>query len=274
MSNDHYTLKQSSQLRNSLRLLNVASSKDSGDWNCVLHTHTYAELFFVVGGSGHIQIDHELHPITPHQLIIINPNVMHTERSDSDNPLEYVVLGIEGLELSLKLNLDNRFRILDSFDAEQIHSCIRSILEESQSKLPGSETICQAFLDILLTRLMRSTDFALNKDPLPSSNNQCAAVRRYIDTHFKEPLTLDMLAEIARVNKFYLAHSFKEEYGVSPITYQLNRRIDEGCYLLKQTDMSLTQIARVLGFSSPSYFSQIFRKYKNLTPSEYRKMIV
>lgn len=272
MSNDHYSLKQGSQLRNSLKLLNVASSKDNGDWNCVLHTHTYAELFFVVGGCGHIQIDHEHHPIAPHQLVIINPNVMHTERSDFDSPLEYVVLGIEGLELSLKLNKDNRFKILDGFDAEQVYSCIRNILEESQSELPGSETICQAFMEILVTRLMRTTDFALNKDPLPSSNNQCAAVRRYIDAHFKETLTLDMLAEIARVNKFYLAHSFKEEYGVSPITYQLNRRIDEGCYLLQQTDMSLTQIARVLGFSSPSYFSQIFRKYKNLTPSEYRKM--
>lgn len=272
MSNDHYSLKQASQLRNSLKLLNVASSKDSGDWNCVLHTHTYAELFFVVAGCGHIQIDHEHYPIGPHQLVIINPNIMHTERSDEDAPLEYVVLGIEGLELSLKLNKDNRFKILGDFDAEQAYSCIRSILAETQSDLPGSETICQAFMEILVTRLMRSTDLTLNRDPLPSSNNQCAAVRRYIDAHFKETLTLDILAEIARVNKFYLAHSFKEEYGVSPITYQLNRRIEEGCYLLQQTDMSLTQISRVLGFSSPSYFSQIFRKYKKLTPSEYRKM--
>lgn len=272
MSNDHYSLKQTSQLRNSLKLLNVASSKDSGDWNYVLHTHTYAELFFVIGGAGQIQIDHELYPILPHQLVIINPNVMHTERSLESSPLEYVVLGIEGLELSLKQNKDSRFKILNGFDAEQIHSCIRSILEESQCDLPGSETICQAYMEILVTLLMRSTDFALNKDPLPTSNNQCATVRRYIDAHFKESLTLDMLAEIARVNKFYLAHSFKEEYGVSPITYQLNRRIEEGCYLLQQTDMSLTQIARVLGFSSPSYFSQVFRRCKNLTPSEYRKM--
>lgn len=272
MSNDHYSLKQTHQLRNSLKLLHVTNSKDSGDWNCVLHTHTYAELFFVVSGTGHIQIDHELHPIASHQLAIINPNVMHTERSNSDTPLEYVVLGIEGLELSLKLNKDNRFKILEHYDTEQIHSCIRSIQEETQCDLPGSDTICQAYMEILVTRLMRNTDFALNKDPLPSSNNQCAAVRRYIDAHFKETLTLDILAEIARVNKFYLAHSFKEEYGISPITYQLNRRIEEGCYLLQQTDMSLTQISRVLGFSSPSYFSQIFRKYKNLTPSEYRKM--
>lgn len=272
MSNDHYSINPSGQFRNSLKLLHVASSRDSGDWNYVLHTHTYAELFFVTGGTGHIQIDHELHPISAQQLAIINPNVMHTERSSRSQPLEYVVLGIEGLELSLKMNKENRFKILENCDSDEVRSCIRSIVEETHDNLPGSDTICQAYMEILVTRLMRSTDFALNKDPLPSSNNQCAAVRRYIDAHFKETLTLDMLAEVARVNKFYLAHSFKEEYGISPITYQLNRRIEEGCYLLQQTDMSLTQISRVLGFSSPSYFSQIFRKHKNLTPSEYRKL--
>lgn len=272
MSNDHYSLKPPGLLRNSLKLLNVGSAKYSGDWNSVLHTHSYAELFFVVGGTGHIQIDHELYPISTRQLVIINPNVMHTERSLNASPLEYVVLGIEGLELSLKQNQENRFKILDIHDADRVYTCIRNILEETHEDLPGSETVCQAYMEILITRLMRSTDFSLNKDPLPSSNSQCAAVRRYIDAHFKESLSLDMLAEIARVNKFYLAHSFKEEFGVSPITYQLNRRIEEGCYLLRQTDMSLTQIARVLGFSSSSYFSQVFRKYKNITPSEYRKM--
>ena len=274
MSNDHYSFKQTSQIRNSLRLLNVGSARYSGDWHSVPHTHSYAELFYVIGGEGHIQIDQELFPVSAKQLVIINPNVMHTEVSMNASPLEYVVLGIEGLELSLNLNQESRFKILDHHDADNIYTCIRNILEETHSELPGSETICQAYMEILVTRLMRSTDFALNKDPLPSSNNQCAAVRRYIDAHFKEPLTLDKLAEVARVNKYYLAHSFKEEFGVSPITYQLNRRIEESCYLLRQTDMSLAQIARVLGFSSSSYFSQIFRKHNNITPSEYRKISV
>ncbi len=274
MSNNHYSVKQPSQIRNSLRLLNVGSAKYTGDWHSVPHTHSYAELFYVVGGMGHIQIDQELYPVSARQLVIINPNVIHTEVSMNAAPLEYVVLGIEGLELSLNLNQESRFKILDHHDADNIYTCIRNILQETHSELPGSETICQAYMEILVTRLMRSTDFALNKNPRPSSNNQCAAVRRYIDAHFKESLTLDKLAEIARVNKYYLVHSFTAEFGISPITYQLNRRIEESCYLLQQTDMSLAQIAQILGFSSSSYFSQIFRRYKGMTPSEYRKGVL
>lgn len=274
MSNDRYSFKPTDHIRNSMRLLNVASAKYSGDWHSVPHTHSYAELFYVVGGKGHIQIDQELHPVSARQLVIINPNVMHTEKSLNAAPLEYVVLGIDGLELALSENRESRFKILEHHDVDNIYTCIRNILEETHSGLSGSETICQAYMEILVTRLMRSTDFALNEDPLPSSNNQCAVVRRYIDAHYKEPLTLDRLAEIANVNKYYLAHSFKEEFGVSPITYQLNRRIEESCYLLQQTDMSLAQIARVLGFSSSSYFSQIFRKHMHTTPTEYRKKAV
>lgn len=271
MSNDRYSFSHTDHIRNSLRLLNVASAKYNGDWHSVPHTHSYAELFYVVGGKGHIQIDQDLYPVSARQLVIINPNVMHTEKSLNASPLEYVVLGIEGLELALSESRESQFKILEHHDVDNIYTCIRNILEETHSGLPGSETICQAYMEILVTRLMRSTDFALNRDPMPSSNNQCAVVRRYIDAHFKDSLTLDQLAEIANVNKFYLAHSFKEEFGVSPITYQLNCRIEESCYLLQRTDMSLAEIARVLGFSSSSYFSQIFRKHMNTTPTEYRK---
>lgn len=271
MSHNSYSLSQSGGICNSLKLVNVGSAKYSGDWFSVPHTHSYAELFYVVGGMGHIQIDQEFHPVSACQLVIINPHVMHTEVSRNASPLEYVVLGIEGLELSAAENADGRFRILDHHDNDSISDCIHNILQESHNKQPGNEVICQAYMEILVTRLMRSINLAVNENPLPSSNSQCTTVRRYIDAHFKEALTLDHLAEIAHVNKYYLAHSFKEQFGVSPISYQLQRRIDESCMLLSQTDLSLTQISRILGFSSSSYFSQAFRKSQSVTPMEYRQ---
>ena len=271
MSHNNYPLSHANAIANSLKLVNVGSAKYTGDWNSVPHTHAYAELFYVVGGMGHIQIDQEFHPISARHLIIINPHVIHTEVSRNASPLEYVALGIEGLELSAAENADDRFRILDHHDNDSISECIHNILLESHNKQPGNEVICQAYMQILVTRLMRSINLAVNENPLPSSNSQCTTVRRYIDAHFKETLTLDHLAQVAHVNKFHLSHSFKEAFGVSPISYQLNRRIEESCYLLRQTDMSLSQIAHILGFSSSSYFSQIFRKNRRMSPSQWRR---
>jgi AraC-like DNA-binding protein len=72
------------------------------------------------------------------------------------------------------------------------------------------------------------------------------------------------------MNKYYLSHAFKREYGVSPINYMITRRIEESKYLLAETDLSMSQIAQLLGFSSLSYFSQVFRKTQGISPMEYR----
>ena len=91
------------------------------------------------------------------------------------------------------------------------------------------------------------------------------------ENHFKESLTLDDLAAVAHVSKYYLAHAFSREYGTSPINYLLSCRIQESLYLLAETRMSLSQIAGMLGFSSPSYFSQSFRRIQGMSPLAYRK---
>ena len=89
--------------------------------------------------------------------------------------------------------------------------------------------------------------------------------------HFKENLTLDQLAGLAHINKYYLSHAFRREFNISPISYLISRRIQESRFLLAETDHSLSQIAQILGFSSLSYFSQSFRRQEGISPMEYRR---
>ena len=58
------------------------------------------------------------------------------------------------------------------------------------------------------------------------SVKECALAKRYIDTNYSQNITLDLLAEITHINKFYLAHSFTECIGQSPINYLADRRIE------------------------------------------------
>ena len=272
MSHIHYafSLVKDSQPHEKMILRNVASAKYGGDWHSIPHSHSYTELFYIVGGDGQFRIEDKLYPVKANQLVIVTPNVIHTEVSYEAHPLEYIVLGIEGLTLAANQEQDSRYRILDYRGGGDVLTCMRHILQETQSAQPGYETICQAYMEILILRLMRSTSFAVT-GASPKVSHQCAAIRHYIDTHYKENLSLDLLADYAHVNKYYLAHIFKEEYGMSPISYLISRRIEESKYLLRETDMSLSQIARVLGFSSPSYFSQSFRRVEGTAPMEYRK---
>lgn len=274
MSNSRYALDLSKEndIRSRTRLLSVGSARYGGDWHSIPHAHAYAELFYIVGGDGQFRIEDQLYPVRANQLVIVNPNVIHTEVSYEAHPLEYIVLGIDGLELAVSTNTNGRFCILDYQGGGDILTCLRHILRETEGRQAGFETICQAYMEILIVRLMRSTSFSVtDSSSAPLVSRQCSTIRHYIDTHYKEPLNLDMLANEAHVNKYYMAHAFKREYGISPINYLIQRRIEESRYLLQETDHSLSQIARLLGFSSASYFSQSFRRAEGMTPMEYRK---
>lgn len=274
MSRRHYTLDQNQAftIRGTVKLLNVASARYGGDWHSVPHTHNHMELFFIVGGKGQFLINDQLYPVDVNNLVIINPNILHTEVSLNAQPLEYIVLGFEGIALANEDSSNGQFNILDHYESVEISGCLRNILREMEQKNPGYEDVCQAYMEILIIRLMRTTALAVPTEPQTfSSNRQCAAVRRYIDLHFKETLTLEQLAEEGHMNKYYLSHAFKREYGVSPINYMISRRIEESKYLLAETDLSMSQIAQLLGFSSLSYFSQVFRRTLGSSPMEYRQ---
>ena len=273
MSRSYYSLDKDHAftIRGTAKLLNIASAKYGGDWHSVPHTHNHMELFFIVGGKGQFLIQDQLYPVNANNLVIINPNILHTEVSLNAQPLEYIVLGIEGIELASSENSNGRFSMLDHFESAEISGCLRNILREMEQKSTGYEDVCQAYMEILIIRLMRSTALSVPaQPPVVSKNRQCAAVKQYIDQHFKETLTLDQLAEMVHMNKYYLSHTFKKEYGVSPISYMITCRVEESKYLLAETDLSISQIAQLLNFSSPSYFSQVFHRSQAISPMEYR----
>ena len=276
MSNSRYDLEQGGVApldRSSTRLLYVSTAKYGGDWHSLLHTHTCTEIFYVVGGMGKFQIEELTLSVSVDDMVIVNPNVEHTEVSFNASPLEYIVMGVEGLEFAAGESGDDRYRLVNCGGGrEDTLYYLRAMLAEIENKAIGYDLVCQDLLEVLVVRLMRRTDFSLAPAASgTSTSKECAAVRRYIDSHFKESLSLDVLAEVAHVNKYYLVHTFSKEYGISPINYLISRRIAESKQLLSDTDHSLSQISHMLGFSSPSYFSQSFRKLEGISPMEYRR---
>ena len=275
MSNNRhdFVAQENNSVRNATRLLYVTSAKYSGDWHSTPHTHKCSELFYVIGGAGQFFIEGSVYPVSPNDLVIINPNVEHTEISLNATPLEYIVLGVEGLELSVREELEDRYCIINFRNMrEKISFFLHNMLKEIEEKAPGYETICQDLMEVLVIHLTRQTDFSTTMAPIKkSSSHLCATVRRYIDEHFKENINLDMLAQLTHSSKYYLVHAFSAEYGISPINYMISKRIEDAKHLLKNDDYTLSVISRMLGFSSPSYFTQAFKKTVGMSPNQYRK---
>ena len=252
------------------RLAYVSRAQYSSEWNSSLHTHGCAELFFITGGHGRFRTRQEEFPVAIHDTVIINANVPHTEVSQMESPLEYTVLGVEGLETLAGAEGYALFHLHTGW--EELMGCLRLMLQEAEMTLPDYERVCRSLLEVVLVRLNRQRDAALSGEPFDArTSRECGLVRRYIDNHFKENLNLDQLAQLAHLNKYYLAHAFRREFGVSPINYLIFRRIEESRFLLRETDHTLSLIAQILGFSSLSYFSQCFRRVEGISPMEYRR---
>ncbi len=250
------------------RLRYVTYTHYSQEWTSQLHSHTCAELFFITGGRGDFLIREERFPVGVHDMVAVNAGVPHTETSQNGSPMEYVVMGVEGLET---IAGTGGYTLLNQAVEDAVAGCLRILTQESREPRAGCDEICQRLLEVILLRLSRRGDFALSDAPAAGSSRECSLVRRYIDNHFKENLTLDQLAGLAHINKYYLSHTFRREFNISPINYLISRRIQESRFLLAETDHSLSQIAQILGFSSLSYFSQSFRRAEGVSPLEYRK---
>ncbi len=256
----------------SLRLLYLSSSRYENDWNCTLHSHSFSELFYITGGKGHFLVKGHKCPVEKNHLIIINPQIEHSEFSSEDQPLEYIVLGIEGLQFTPSTTQQEDIPVVHITQADRhISYCIDALRDEVQSCLPGQEIICQNLLNIILLLILRQKDIHVSITAFNNVSTECMTIKDYIDSHFKDPITLDLLAREAHQNKYYVAHTFKEAFGISPIKYLMERRVEESKYLLEETDYSIGQIASIMGFSSSSHYSQAFRRSTTLSPNEYRK---
>lgn len=273
MSNNRYDI-DSTQIKDiGAKLLYITTSSYGKDWNSLLHMHHFSELFYVVRGKGEFIVEEKRFPVKEDDLVIINSQTLHTEVSVYDQPLEYVALGIEGLSFVFQPE-EEEIKNYSVFNyrgkKNEFWFYFKTLTKEIQDKPKGYETVCQNVLEILLLNLMRDSNCTFALIPTNRISKECTALKQYIDTHFKENITLDQLADVIHMNKFYLTHTFRKTYGMAPIAYMIGKRIEESKYLLENTDFSLSQISDIVGFSSPSYFSQTFKRTEQESPKEYR----
>ncbi|MEK3714428.1 response regulator transcription factor [Paenibacillus sp. FSL R7-0333] len=99
-------------------------------------------------------------------------------------------------------------------------------------------------------------------------------IKQYIDTHYHENISLKNIAAMFYMNAVYLGRLFRKTYGVYFNEYLLELRVQEAKKLLRQSDLRMYEIAGRVGFQNADYFVTQFEKLEQLTPSEYRNMLI
>lgn len=94
---------------------------------------------------------------------------------------------------------------------------------------------------------------------------------RYIEEHYAEDISLDLVAERIGISPFYLSRLFRAERGENFVDYLTGVRMQTAVRLAKETRLSIREIANRTGYGSPTYFCRVFKKYTGSTIGEIRE---
>ena len=94
---------------------------------------------------------------------------------------------------------------------------------------------------------------------------------KYIHDHLTEKLSVQNVAEYIGLSPDYLSKVFHKEVGMTMTDYIQNQKIELSKQFLIFSDMSITEIATLLEFCNPAYFTNVFKKHTELTPNQFRK---
>ncbi len=247
-----------------------------------LHWHKEFELIRVCSGKFHLFLQNTEFVMTPGDIALVSSGTLH-RGTPEDCMYECVVFDLN---------------MLRRYPGDKVSTLLSAIKNGEVSATGWYSNASKDFCTIvhnLFDCLKQETDYyefsvygllyklfgALyqeNKIQTASASrfhNRKADTMRlllnWIDVHFREPITLNQLAQIADVNEKYLCHLFKDFTDHTPIDYINHLRVEQALREIQENHLSVTDAAYESGFNDLSYFSRTFKKYKGHSPSFYKK---
>ena len=130
-------------------------------------------------------------------------------------------------------------------------------LEEEADSVESQEQAADAFVPRHLTSSHKSVQMMID----------------YTEQHYREDISIQDLSEYCSINANYASQIFKQEMGVTFISYLTSLRIEHATWLLTHTDQTVFLIATQVGYSDYFYFAKVFKKVAGCTPTAYRKNV-
>jgi len=236
--------------------------------------HLDSFLFFIVlNGSGTLIYDHETYSLEPGDCAFIDCSQGYSQYSSSNRlwTLSWVHFNGQNMKEIYQKYVERSSKpVYHTSQISQYTDLITKIYSLANSKEYVKDMSLNAYLSTLLTYVMKDCwmiDNTLGKKP----KKDIEQVHAYIENHYVEKISLESLADLFYINKFYLTRIFKEQYGISIMACLNQMRINQAKQLLRFTNDNLDSIAVKCGYQNGSYFSKVFYKLEGITPNHFRK---
>ncbi len=254
-----------------------------------IHTHSFHELVIVFGGHAIHTINDVNHFVKRGDVFVLKPNTVHYF-SNNENLFicnimysnvnavtsndDYKALpGFHTLfVISPYLNNERKFSSylhLSNESTEYIQSLVKKLRKEYSEGFVGYKTMCYSILSEIIVFLSREYTNVASRPSHPELVNIGRAIA-YIEENYTQDIKIEQIAKTAGLSVRHFSRMFNQLYLDTPLNYILGLRIKHACKLLKDTDLTASQIAFASGFNDSNYFTRYFKKIIGTTPLKYR----
>ncbi|MBB6634548.1 AraC family transcriptional regulator [Cohnella thailandensis] len=256
-----------------------------------VHRHVdFSELVIVLNGHATHIVNEEESFIKKGNVFVINGETPHAYKEPVDFKICNIMYKPELLKSAgpdlRTMNGYQALFILEPFyrhnhaytsklnmsisSLERITSMIAAMIEEYRDKLPGYQSMLASQFMELVVYLSRQYDNR-EKD-IDSSLMHLAGAISYIEDHYLEPLTLEDIAAQSDISVRHLNRIFRAYYQTTPFAYLQRLRLERACSLLRNSNLSITEISYSCGFYDSNYLARQFKKTYGMSPKAFRKM--
>lgn len=249
-----------------------------------LHHHDFYEVFFLISGDVSYTIESRVYHLMPGDLLLISPKELHQicirhEMAAYEryvlwiDPMMLQRLSTQQTDLLLNLDADHQTRgnllRLRPEDRAMMQQLFEQLWEESDSVRYGADLIRENLVSLILVMLNRLADKEnIRFEEVTHSSKAVSQVVDYINLHYGEPLSLDMLAAQVYVSKYHLSHEFNRQVGTSVYRYIQKKRLLIARQLLAQGKKP-NRIYAECGFKDYAGFYRAFKNEYGMAPREY-----
>ena len=251
------------------------------------HWHENIELLWFVDGRGAVVIDSVRVEAGPGDMVFINSNEPHDYHILAA-PIELFccTIGLPLFQGRYITGYESQFSPGSSIAVfqnhvsgdEQINRYFLTMWEEGRTQEKGYEYAVKSNLYGILSLMVRHhiESTISNKQYLYKKRNLDSVNRviQYIEGHYQTDISLNELADLLNVNRFYFCRFFKEVTGSTPIEYLNNYRTHQAVSLMRrQPGYTITQVATLVGYNDSSYFARVFKRVMGESPSTYKARV-
>jgi len=261
-------------------VLNLISERFTRTIPVHSHGSNCYEIHYIPYGYGRLIANGISYDIVPNTLYITGPHVEHAQFSDTGNPMVEHCVYLRFQKLSQDKKLPPTIKIFTDksfwfgIDTQNINSTMKQIFSELESKYIGYKTQTELLLSTLLIKIIRNYEQRRLPGEQVSAISRLDNKSRIIEDYFLyeyNSLSLTTLSERLNLSPRQTQRLLQEYYNKSFQEKKAEAKMSAAAILLRDNNRNISEIAYMLGFSSPEHFSTSFRKYYGISPGKFRK---